>query len=95
MVHQEHLMVHLRLLRVRLGTVDGLLVPMKSWFLDKFSREFDNNSALYGIISMSYFNKSALYGIISMTYSNKSALYGIISMTYSNKSALYGIISMR
>ena len=45
MVHQEHLkvhlrllMVHLRLLRVRLGTADGLLVPMKSWFLDKFSR---------------------------------------------------------
>ena len=52
MVHQERLMVHLRQLKVHLGTAEGLLAPMKRPFLDKFSREFDNNSALYEIISM-------------------------------------------
>ena len=42
------------------------LAPKSRHFFDKFSREFGNKSALYGIISMRYFNKSALYGIISM-----------------------------
>ena len=66
MVHQEQLIVHLRQLKVHLSTAEGLLAPMKPRFLGKFSREFDNKSALYEIISMSYSNKSALYEIISM-----------------------------
>ena len=68
MVHQEHLMKHLRLLRGPLGTDDGHFVPMKPRFLDKFSREFGNKSVLYETISMRYSNKSALYETISMRY---------------------------
>ena len=57
----EHQMVHLR--------------QMGGFFSGKFSREYDNKSALYENISMRYSNKSALYEIISMRYSNNSALY--------------------
>jgi len=52
MVHQEQLIVHLRQLKVHLSTAEGLLAPVKPRFLGKFSREFDNKSALYEIISM-------------------------------------------
>ena len=71
-VQIEHLMVHQRLLMVHQGSAEGLLAQMKPRFLDKFSREFDNKSALYGIISMTYWNKSMSYWNKSMSYWNKS-----------------------
>ena len=69
----------------------ALLAPKWPWgmgkkrhFSGQFSREFDNKSALYGIISMPGCNKAALYGIISMPGWNKSTPHEKKTLTFSH-----------
>ena len=69
----------------------ALLAPKWPWgmvkkrhFSGKFSREFDNKAALYGIISMPGCNKAALYGIISMPGWNKSTPHEKKTLTFSH-----------